>query len=233
MGEGVKTENKGLAGGGVINMLRTEFHCHTCYSSDSLTGLEELLQTAQAKGIDRLVITDHNTIAGARKAQAIDPQRVIVGEEIKTTQGELLAAFVQEEIPRGLTPLETIELLRQQGAFISVSHPFDVMRSGHWELAALEEIAPRVDAIEVFNARCLWPGFNRKAAAFAQAHGLPGTVGSDAHVAFELGSATLLLPDFHDAAGLKQAMAQAVPKTAYSGPWVRFFSRFAVIKKKL
>ncbi len=214
-------------------MLRTEFHCHTCYSSDSLTSLEELLQTAQAKDIDRVIITDHNTIAGALKAREMDPQRVIVGEEIKTTQGELLASFVQEEIPRGLTPAQTIDLLRQQGAFISVSHPFDTTRPGHWEPTALLEIAPLVDAIEVFNARCMWPGFNRRAAAFARAHGLPGTVGSDAHVAFELGTASLLLPDFHDAASLKQVIAQAVPHTAYSGPWVRFFSRFAAIKRKL
>ena len=216
-------------GDGIL-MLRTEFHCHTCYSSDSLTGLEELLQTAQTKGIDRVIITDHNTIAGALKAKAIDPQRIIIGEEIKTTQGELLASFVQEEIPRGLTPAQTIDLLRQQDAFISVSHPFDELRSGHWELSALLEIAPLVDAIEVFNARCMWPGFNRRAAAFARAHNLPGTVGSDAHAAFELGIASLLLPDFHDAASLRQAMAQAVPKTAYSGPWVRFFSRFAAVK---
>ncbi|HEY3474500.1 MAG TPA: PHP domain-containing protein, partial [Anaerolineales bacterium] len=106
-----------------------EFHCHTIFSKDSLTRPEVLVETCRQKGIDRVVVTDHNTIAGARVAQAIDPELVIVGEEIATTCGELLAMFVKEEIPKGLTPQEAIRRLRDQGAFISVSHPFDRWRS--------------------------------------------------------------------------------------------------------
>ena len=54
-----------------------------------------------------------------------------------TTKGEILAAFVTEEIPRGLSPQETIKRLRDQGAFISVSHPFDSWRNGAWKLEDL------------------------------------------------------------------------------------------------
>ena len=61
-------------------MIRLEFHCHTIYSKDSLTTPEKLLAACQRKGIERVVITDHNTIAGALHAQRLDPQRVIVGE---------------------------------------------------------------------------------------------------------------------------------------------------------
>ncbi|HLE16473.1 MAG TPA: PHP domain-containing protein, partial [Anaerolineales bacterium] len=136
-------------------MLRVEFHCHTYRSKDSLASIEKLLQTCRRKGIDRLVITDHNTTAGAQEAQALDPERVIAGEEIMTQSGELLCAFVTEEIPKGLPPLEAIHRLRQQEAFISVSHPFDVMRNGHWQLPDLLAILPYVDAIETFNARCM------------------------------------------------------------------------------
>ncbi len=120
--------------------LRIEFHCHTIYSKDSLTRPEDLVKTCRRKGIDRVVVTDHNTIAGARAAQVIDPELVIVGEEIMTTRGEILAAFVSEEIPKGLTPGETIRRLKDQGAFISVSHPFDRWRSGHWQEEDLLEI---------------------------------------------------------------------------------------------
>ncbi len=59
------------------------------------------MQACSKKGINRLVITDHNTISGARQAFRLSPEMVIVGEEIMTRQGELLAAFVQEEIPAG------------------------------------------------------------------------------------------------------------------------------------
>ena len=214
-------------------MLRVEFHCHTQYSKDSLASPASLLAACRRKKIDRMVVTDHNTIAGALACQALDPQRVILGEEILTQNGELLAAFVKEEIPTGLPPLEAIALLRAQGAFISVSHPFDTVRKGAWELPALLEIAPLVDAIETFNARCIQASFNHQAQAFAQQHGILGTVGSDAHTAFELGRATLLLPDFHDAESLRQALLLAKPQTHLSSVWVHFTSRYAVWRKAM
>lgn len=214
-------------------MLKIEFHCHTIYSKDSLTSPEKLLATCRRKGIAKVVVTDHNSIQGALKARALDPQRVIVGEEVMTRQGELLAAFVQEEVPSGLDAQEAIALLREQGAFISVSHPFDVLRGGHWEESDLLEVAPLVDAIETFNARCLWPSFNHRAKAFARQHDLLETAGSDAHAFFELGKATLVLPDFDDAASLKSALHQAEFKASLSAPWVHFYSRYATWRKKL
>src|SRR5919106_5843231 len=141
--------------------FRVEFHCHTVYSKDCLTRPEDLVKTCRRKGLDRVVVTDHNTIAGASAAQAMDPERVIVGEEIMTTRGEILAAFVSEEIPKGLTPQETLRRLKDQGAYISVSHPFDRWRAGGWREEDLLEILPQVDAIEVYNSRCMHPRFNR------------------------------------------------------------------------
>src|SRR6266508_4040804 len=134
-----------------MTKLLIEFHCHTNASKDSLTRPEDLVAAARQKGIDRLVITDHNTITGAREAQVLAPELIIVGEEIMTTRGEILAAYVIEEITAGLTPQETILRLRDQDAFISVSHPFDRIRSGGWKEADLLEILPLVDATEVYN----------------------------------------------------------------------------------
>jgi len=213
-------------------MPTLEFHCHTIYSKDSVTRPEALVRTARTRGIDRLVVTDHNTIGGALVAQKLDPDLVIVGEEILTTQGELLAAFVTEEIPPSLTPLETIRRLRDQGAFISVSHPFDERRG--WALEHLQEIAPLVDAIEVFNARCIFEEENSQAQAFALENGLPGTVGSDAHTLVELGQALMILnEDFHDAETLKSALLGAATVTRRSSPLIRLASRHAVLMKKL
>lgn len=214
-------------------LLNVEFHCHTRYSKDSLTSLEALLAACQRKNIDRVVITDHNTIQGALLARQMAPDRVIVGEEIATRAGELLASFVCEEVPRGLPPQEAIARLREQGAFISVSHPFDALRSGHWDQADLLAILPQVDAIETFNARCLWPGYNRRAQAFARQHGLPGTAGSDAHMAFEIGRATLRLPNFHDPASLRAAIRQGQRQGGLSGVWVHFSSTYAKLYKRM
>ena len=210
-----------------------EFHCHTIYSKDSLTRPADLVKTCRRKGIDRVVVTDHNTIAGARAAQVIDPELVIVGEEIATTRGEILAAFVTEEIPKELTPQETIRRLKAQGAFISVSHPFDLGRNGHWREEDLLEILPEVDAIEVYNSRCMQPQFNEEARLFAEKHHLAGTVGSDAHAAFELGRSLLRLEPFEDPEGLRNVIRKGIPTVQWSPPWVHLVSRYAVVYKKL
>lgn len=214
-------------------MLRVEFHCHTVYSKDSLTSPEVLVRTCREKGIDRVVITDHNTTAGAFRAKELDPERVIVGEEIMTTKGEILAAYVKEEVPAFLTPEETIHLLRAQDAYISVSHPFDTHRNGHWQEEDLLTILPFVDAIETFNARCFSAAHNQQAEEFAEKHQLTGTAGSDAHAAFELGRAVMILPDFHDAHSLKIAMQQVQFEGVLSAPWVHLTSRYAVFYKKV
>ena len=214
-------------------MVYVEFHCHTNASIDSLTRPEDLITAARQKGIDRLVITDHNTIAGAQAAQALDPELVIVGEEIMTTHGEILAAFVQEEIPAGLSPRETIQRLKDQGAFISVSHPFDEWRPGGWQEADLLEILPLVDAIEVYNSRCMLPGFNRQARRFAEKHNVAGTVGSDAHTTFEVGRSLLELEPFGGAEELRREIRAGIPHVKWSPPWFRFSSRYAVLTKKV
>jgi predicted metal-dependent phosphoesterase TrpH len=213
-------------------MLKVEFHCHTNASKDSLTHPRDLVAACRRKGIDRVIITDHNTIKGAHAAQALDPQLVIVGEEIMTTRGEILAAFVREEIPKGLSPAETIQRLKAQGAFISVSHPFDEWREGGWQEAHLLEILPDVDAIEVYNSRCMLPSFNRAARQFAERHNIAGTVGSDAHAAFELGRSLMLLHPFEGPVELRDVIRKGMPRVQWSPPWFRLTSRFASILKK-
>ena len=213
--------------------LKVEFHCHTIFSKDSLTRPIDLVSTCRRKGIDRVVVTDHNTIAGARAAQAIDPDLVIVGEEIMTTRGEILAAFMSDEIPKGLSPEETIRRLKDQGAFISVSHPFDRWRSGHWKEEHLLEILSHVDAIEVYNSRCMLPAFNQHAQQLAERNDLAGTVGSDAHAAFELGQSLMLLEPFDGPEGLRKVVRRGIPRVKRSPAWVRLISRYAVLYKML
>jgi predicted metal-dependent phosphoesterase TrpH len=215
----------------VSGTLRVEFHCHTRYSKDCLTDLEALAETCRRKSIDRLVVTDHNTVEGALEAVKLFPQLFIPGVEVKTDCGELLAAFIKEEVPNGLPPLEAIAHLRRQGAFISIPHPFDSLRTGSWRLQALQEIAPLVDAIEVFNSRCIFPWMNWQAQAFARRHRLPGIVGSDAHTLAEVGRSTLLLASFNDASSLRTALPYARSQVRSSGFWVHAYSRQAALEK--
>ncbi len=144
-----------------------------------------------------------------------------------------MAAFVKEEIPVGLPPMDVIDLLKAQGAFISVSHPYDTMRAGGWKEADLIDILPYVDAIEVFNSRCMRKEFNRAAQLFAEKHNIPGTVGSDAHAAFEVGRSVLKLKPFNSPDELRQVIRSGEPITKASPSWFHLTSRYATVTKKL
>jgi hypothetical protein len=212
---------------------KVELHSHTIYSRDCLTSLEMVVAMCKKRGIDRLAITDHNTAEGALALAKIAPDLVIVGEEIMTTRGEILAYFMKESIPAGLTPDETIRRLRDQGAVISVSHPYDRLRKGAWDEPDLLAIFDQVDAIEIFNSRCIYPEDNEKAQKLATVRGKPGTVGSDAHIPFEFGRATLTMQPFEGAGDFFEALKHAVPVTTYSPGWVHLGSTQAKWLKKL
>jgi predicted metal-dependent phosphoesterase TrpH len=213
--------------------VRVELHAHTRASKDSLVRPARLIEHCKKIGLDWIAITDHNEISGALEAKALAPERVIVGEEIETTQGELIGYIMQEWVPPGLTPMAAIARLRDQGALISVPHPFDTVRSHHWSEEQLLAIAPVVDAIEVFNARCFNNKPNQKAEVFAKRHGLLQTVGSDAHSLWEVGRASLQMQPFSDAQSFLASLSNARKMTRLSPAFVHLFSRFAVIWKRV
>jgi len=212
--------------------IKVDFHCHTEYSSDCLVKIEDIIKTRKRKRLDKIAITDHNTIAGALLAKEMDPDGIIVGEEIMTSQGELLAFFVKEEIPKGLDSKEVIKELKKQGAFISVSHPFDRARGKYWKEEDLIKIIHKIDAIEGFNSRVVFHNMNAKAIKFAKEHKKNYTVGSDAHSRFEVGRSFQTLKDFSNAAELRESLKMAEVQFKYSPTWVKMFSRYASFVKK-
>ena len=215
------------------NHWNVELHSHTYWSLDCLVQFEQIVALCQQRGVDKIAITDHNTADGALAFKKIAPELVIVGEEIFTTKGELLAYFVKETVPPGLTPQETIERLRDQGAVISVSHPFDMNRRGAWRQDNLDQIIDQVDAIETFNARCLTAGENDRALHYATENQLIGTVGSDAHTPGEYGRATLRMAPFTNADEFRASLASAQSDTRRSPFHVHFSSIFAKWSRKL
>ena len=178
-------------------LIDVDLHMHTDHSHDCATPVDVLLETAIARGLGAIAVTDHNVISGAHEAAAkADGIKVIVAEEVKTAdQGEVIGLFIDELIPRGMSLEETIAEIHRQGGLAYVPHPFDRMHAVP-DYEHLLGVVEQVDAIEVFNARVAVSAFNEEAERFAAKYRIPGGAGSDSHVPQGLGSVRIRMRDF-------------------------------------
>jgi hypothetical protein len=188
-----------------------DLHCHSRGSFDCLSAPKDMLRAAAERGLTHLAITDHDRIDVALEARSLAPDglTVIVGEEVRTRDGDLICLFLEQAIPPGLSAVETIAAARGQGGLVGIPHPFDRMRGSILRDAAMASLAPNVDWVETHNARVVGHG-NEDAALFAHEQGRPGIAVSDAHSIMEIGVAyTALDGDPSTAAGLLAALATA------------------------
>lgn len=186
-----------------------DLHCHTRASFDCLSAPKSVVTAAADRGLTHLAITDHDRIDGALEARALAPHglTVIVGEEVKTQEGDLICLFLTEAIPPGLPAAEAIVAARAQGGLVGIPHPFDRLRGSLLRDPAMAAIASSVDWVETHNARLLGGG-NDRAVEFAREHGLPGVAVSDAHSILEVAVAyTRLEGDPGTPAGLLAALS--------------------------
>ena len=206
-------------------MFKADLHVHTCYSKDSISSPEKVVQHCLDISINCLAVTDHDTISGALEVKRIAPFTIIIGEEVLTSCGEIIGLFLTEEIPPHLSPEETVARIKAQGGLVCIPHPFDRFRP-HSRLRrnALEKIIPDVDLIEVFNSRTFLRQDSARALQLAQSRGLPGTVGSDAHVVREIGRSFMELPEFNDAEQFRLALGQGKIFTQRASPLVHFYN---------
>lgn len=189
-------------------LARIDLHVHTCYSSDARMGLEELLEALERHDL-RAAITDHNTVEGALRLKRWAPDRIIVGEEIRTAEGEILAYFLEEAVPPFRELEETVELVHRQGGIVSIPHPFDPFRRHRLRPEALLRALRLVDALEVFNARNLLRRSNLKALRMADRLKLGRSAGSDAHTLGEVGRGWVEVPWPRNGRELAQALRGA------------------------
>lgn len=190
-----------------------DLHCHTRGSFDSLSSPASVVQAAARRGITHLAITDHDRIDAAIEARDVAPPglTVIVGEEVRSADCDLIGLYLSEPVPPGMSAAETIAAIHGQGGLAGAPHPFDTHRgSAGKRLDVLEAIVGDLDFVEAYNARVVLGGgsgnhvedrvpelvgdANEKAAAFARIHDVPGIAASDAHTAMEVGISYAILP---------------------------------------
>jgi predicted metal-dependent phosphoesterase TrpH len=173
--------------------LRVDCHLHTMWSGDSTTTPDELAEAVVESGLDVLCITDHSTIAGAvRLARELASCcQVVVGQEQRTPEGEIIGLFLSERIPPGCrSASEAARVVHEQGGLVYIPHPFDPLRHriGH---DVLDRLAGEglVDIIEARNGKTSLESLNEEAAATCLRLGLGAGGGSDAHVPEAIGAA--------------------------------------------
>lgn len=180
--------------------LKVDLHIHTLHSKDGKMKPEELVRKAMDQGFDLIAVTDHGTTRGALDAEKAAERMfreegkeliVIVGQEVKTGQGEILSYGIREDIEEGQDLLKTCQEIRKKGGFLIVPHPFDLMRRGIGD--SINGVKEYVDAAEGFNERTLVTRFNNKAMAFLRENSIPVVVGSDAHFIDEFGKTYMLV----------------------------------------
>ncbi len=208
--------------------MKIDLHCHSEASWDCVTPLCDIPARCRERGISVQAITDHDEIWGAqelaRRTEGTD-LTVIVGEEITTTQGEVIGLFLKERIEPGRSARETILAIREQGGLVLLPHGFDPLKRSRLTPEALLEVDAEIDIVEIFNTRVSKPDWNDEAREWATRHQRLMSGGSDAHTLRDIGSAWTEVPRMAiDSPGeLRKALSEGV----VDGQWVHPVSAFA------
>ncbi len=169
--------------------MKADLHVHTDHSSDGVSSVKEMLDTARSLGMGCIAIADHNTMAGHIEATELSHGLILVpAMEISSADGHVLAYGLEKEVREGMSVKDTVAAIHAVGGIAVAAHPYRTW-SGLGESNVIEEF----DAIEVLNGRSAEKG-NRSALALARRMGKPGTGGSDAHNAEQMGDAYCILP---------------------------------------
>ena len=178
----------------MANEYKIDLHTHSVNSPDGGITREQYASILEKKVLDAIAITDHNDISFAQKMLFEFGPQIIVGEEIKTTEGEIIGLYLNKVVPPNLSAQETAKIIHGQGGVVYVPHPFETLRSGLKE-EVLQAMIWDIDIIEVFNARAKWRGKADLAESFAETNNISMSAASDAHCLMGIGSAFATISD--------------------------------------
>jgi hypothetical protein len=231
------TAEREATGGKPTSKAFADFHIHTRFSRDSRLSEVDFIARAVERGLTHVAITNHNNVEGAIAVRdkvaemgLDDRLRVILGEEVSTSDGEVVGLFLEKTIPRGLSANETADEIHRQGGLVSIPHPFDPFRNSHIREAPLRNLAEagKIDVVEVFNCRVTLQRHNQAAADFAAQHGIPGIAASDSHSGMEVAMAFNAMPAFETADELRAALADNDWHASRSTVLIHLTTRWAV-----
>jgi predicted metal-dependent phosphoesterase TrpH len=170
-----------------VKMKRFDLHMHTIFSPDSRNKPADLLHDAKRAGLNGIAITDHHTIEGALVTKELNKDKdfeVIIGEEVTTDKGDVIALFIEEEV-RERDLLKVIADIKSQDGVVVIPHPFRPMQTFRYPL---DSLVGKIDAIETINSRTP-DSSNDAAARIAMQLPVAAVGSSDAHILLDIGKA--------------------------------------------
>jgi predicted metal-dependent phosphoesterase TrpH len=184
---------------------RADMHIHSLYSDGTASVGQILEHVEQHTDLDVIAITDHERIDGAQRAAELHAAGdfsfdLVVGEEITTRRGHVLALFIHERIPALLSLDESLRRIHAQGGIAIAAHPMAPLplSVGRRSLRSVRDATDEgiyFDALELFNpSHAGRMRHEARLALNAAELGLPGVGNSDGHVLEGIGTGFTLFP---------------------------------------
>lgn len=170
-----------------------DLHIHSMHSPDATTTVRAVLKQAADVGLHVIAITDHDAITGALEARELASQynvEVVTGAEVTTSEGHVVALYVEKLPPGGMSLDETLLWIGHHGGIAIAPHPFNQLPHS----LSLQSVIgvfnrPRskgiLKGIEVYNMATR--AFNDTAEKLSAFLPLAKTAASDAHVYWAIG----------------------------------------------
>lgn len=218
----------------MTRLIKIDLHTHSTASPDGALTADDYRRMLEDERLDYIAVTDHNTIEFAVKLKqelGALGRRIIVGEEIRTTKGEIIGLYLKEAVPAMLSPEETVAAIRRQGGLVCIPHPFENVRRG-MQAASLEPIAGEVDMMEVHNGRAVFQNKTRAAHLWAEQHAVAGVASSDCHATPGWGRTYTIVAGRPTRANLVQLLQTAGFRVGFPGVKAVLYPKLNRLKKR-
>jgi predicted metal-dependent phosphoesterase TrpH len=195
--------------------FRVDLHTHSIISQDGgITALqyEKILESGI---LDCIAITDHNETNFARIMHKKLGDRIIIGEEISTLEGEIIGLYLKETIPGSIGLDEAVASIKHQGGLVYLPHPYERLRKGLVG-SSVNRIIADIDIVEVFNGRGRFRGKPFLAQKLAEKNSIAQAASSDAHGYKGVGFTTSNMTDFPSHKTLKHLLTTAILERSYA-----------------
>lgn len=213
-------------------MFKIDLHTHSVASPDGGISLEQYARALSTSVLDVIAITDHNRIDFATQAQAELGDRIIIGEEIMSTMGEIVGLYLKNPVKPGLSPLETVRQIKNQGGLVYIPHPFESIRKG-LHPSVLEELVDHLDVIEVCNGRAFLQNRSAQTVIWAKLNHIVGAASSDAHGVRGLGKTFTHVKQLPTQGDLVKILAHGTPVTERPGVRSLLYPKYHSLRRRL